>query len=581
MTDFNHHYKEITPQNTVQNVKNFFQSHGMRIEECDVTQAESGTWYCHVDVFMNDTRIGGANGKGMTYEYSLASGYAELYERFCNMFCRANHYVTNEIIKQNEADGKNYKLRSDEKIVNYDYLFNLPIVNRYVSAMAPNNPALQKTCIDYWTNGEYIGFPWIDIENSNNIMYLDPRVAVRITRSIGMVAGNTVSEALNQGLSELCERENELWLYFEKCKNYYSVNLDSIKSEALQEKIATIRNCGYDFYIFDFSYESGLPGVMSLLIDRKNGTLNVNFGSFPVFEIAVERVITELYQGIKSYKIDWYKARLQRPFKQFTANQIAQIYANSIAGDVFPAYFFDKIIEVPHCSNVYADPNSTNEKLNQYFRDLAKSKGIKFYYCDNSLTPEITALHLIMDNPNGKLYFDDEWDARPLVQKLDLTVIQTVHKMSQQILDGDTNPSNLLNLFKLFPNPNFDGKFLGLNMLWSNFAISAGSGNEFYHLQKLISNEPLDQVPDEILNTPVYLPLKRMATLLRYMRTGLYSREEIKHILNDLYHFNLTDEDFKNCGNANYMLKFVYFNPMVEYIHTDEFKQFCRTYIYK
>jgi len=41
---------------------------------------------------------------------------------------------------------------------------------------------------------------------------------------------------------------------------------------------------------------------MSLLVDRDSGILNMNFGAFPVFDIAAERVITELYQGIQTYK---------------------------------------------------------------------------------------------------------------------------------------------------------------------------------------------------------------------------------------------------------------------------------------
>jgi len=580
MTDFTHHYKEITPANTIQNVKDFFAEHGIVLQESDVNEAESGTWYCHLDAYTKDgVFIGGSNGKGMTCEYSLASGYAELYERFCNFYCRVNYYVNNEIMKQNKALGHNYKFRPDEKPTSYEEMLKIPVMNKYINRMAPNNPVLQRECADYWVDNDYVGFPYIDIEDPNNICYVDPRATIRLTHSLGMVAGNTLEEALNQGLSELCERENELWLYFEKCKYYHSIDLNSIKSADLQEKIATIKSLGYDFYIFDFAYESGLPGVMSLLIDRKHGTLNVNFGSFPVFEIAVERVITELYQGIKTYQADWYKARLQRPFRVFTASEIAQIYANSIAGDVFPAYFFDKIVEEPHCSDVYADPNSTNEELNQYFRDLAKSKGIKFYYCDNSLTDKITALHLFMDSPDTMLYFDDEWKTDPMIQKMDLNLIRTLHQMHRQVLNGDDNPAQLLNIIKMSESPYYDGEFIGLNMLWNNFCISAGSGNEFYHLKSIIYNQGLAEIPDEILDSPVFLPLKKIATLQNYMKTRLYSKDDLRHIFNDLYHFNITDEDLNNCGNTNYMLKAVYFKPMIEYINNDVFKQFCSTYI--
>lgn len=37
---------------------------------------------------------------------------------------------------------------------------------------------------------------------------------------------------------------------------------------------------------------------MCLLLDYENSKIHIDFGSFPVFEIAVERVLTEVYQGI-------------------------------------------------------------------------------------------------------------------------------------------------------------------------------------------------------------------------------------------------------------------------------------------
>lgn len=580
MTDFAHHYKEITPLETVQNVKDFFTNVGLTIIESDLNQSEAGTWYCHTDLYLNDIFIGGSNGKGMTKEYSLASCYAELYERFCNFDCKANHYVHEEIKRQNAQAGHPYKLRHDEKIVSYKDMIQIPIVKRYLDNLAGDNEKLKKACMDYWVNNEYIAYPYKNLINSNDTLYIDPRIAVHLSHSIGMAAGNTIEEALNQGLSELCEYVAKLAFYFGQCKNYYSINLNSIKSPEVQEKIQNLKKLGYDFYIFDFSYETGLPGVMSLLIDRKNGRLNLNFGAFPVFEIAVERVITELYQGIQSYRFNPpMKSVVQIPSRTLNVYDVCEIYANSISGAIFSVDFFDFIIEKDQCSSVYADPTFTNYQFNQYFCKLFADKNYKCYYCDNSLSDKIAAVHILLDAPDSQLYLNEAYNKDPRIQNHDLSMVNYLHKMCSTILNNDDNPEYLFQMIRHSSDFEYDGFFLGSVMMWNNFCISAGTGNEFATFSDLINNFEFGKIASDLVMTPIYVPFKKMVTLQRYLRTGLYLRDELKQMFNEIFDWNITDEDLQKCGDPRYMLKKVYCQPMVEYMHGDEFKNFCSIFV--
>ena len=70
-------------------------------------------------LLLNNKVIFTSNGKGVTKEYALASGYAELYERFCN---KLYHYYNNQVslITEYLSYEKNkYFLHPKEKVVSF------------------------------------------------------------------------------------------------------------------------------------------------------------------------------------------------------------------------------------------------------------------------------------------------------------------------------------------------------------------------------------------------------------------------------------------------------------------------------
>ena len=47
--------------------------------------------------------------------------------------------------------------------------------------------------------------------------------------------------------------------------------------------------------VYDISYNIGLPIIMSVIVSPGPNLITVNISSFPIFDIALERVITETY----------------------------------------------------------------------------------------------------------------------------------------------------------------------------------------------------------------------------------------------------------------------------------------------
>ena len=94
-------FKDRSPVQTVKIIRDFFSNKQFLIKEEAVLQSlESQTWYAHLELYYNDKFILSSNGKGITRDYCLASGYGELYERFCNgIFYLYNPFVCNKLIQ--------------------------------------------------------------------------------------------------------------------------------------------------------------------------------------------------------------------------------------------------------------------------------------------------------------------------------------------------------------------------------------------------------------------------------------------------------------------------------------------------
>ena len=395
MANLSTHYKEREPEQTVEIIKNFFNKNGLDIKLVNLQQSEAGTWFCQLHLFNKEIFIGKSNGKGVSKEYALASGYAELYERFCNSFFTSNPYWSKSLIDYNQSQN-GYNFRKDEKILSIEeQLKEVPAVDKFCKAVIKTEH-LRDKIINYITDNKIIGLPYKSIDGTNTI-YLDPRLSIRLTHSVGMSAGNTETEALVQGISEIIESYAYNEIICNPERRLYAINLESITDPTLSNLIENIKKYGYDLYLFDLSYSLGVPAMMSFIIDRKYGITNMNFSSFPVFEIAAERVLTELYQGIMSYHDQFFLISTRVPYKLFDEPAyILKANGNSIDGTVMPYTLLENIVWKDEYNNEYfIDKNSSNEEYLKYLVSLTKKINLNLYFLNNSLTEEMSAITIV------------------------------------------------------------------------------------------------------------------------------------------------------------------------------------------
>lgn len=586
MANLSTHYKEVSPEQTVENVKKFFTSNNLTVKECDIGQSEAGTWYLHVDLYKNGNKLCGANGKGMTREYAFASGYAELYERFCNgMTFLGNPWWNMAVTKQNH-DKYGYYLRADEKLLSYDELTSGWRIQDFLERFCADDESLKKAIINYMTQGKYIGLPMHNIADENDVLYFDPRVLLRMQNSVGMAAGNTIDEALNQGISELFEKYAEEELFKNWDVPHYALKLENIQNEHLQKVIHNIQSLDYDLYIFDLSYNYSVPTVMSLIIDKKRNILNMNFGSFPVFDIAAERVLTELYQGISSYRTPDFLMQLQIPYKTLTFEQAMGKYCNCISGEIFPEDFFKNLeYKEYYNSKVFFDKNATNAQMREYYTKIANDLNIKLYYLDNSLSPNIHAVYIF---PEGEKAYRNYSTYHAMWNKISSfrakDCLNKLTALYNGIYNNKVNYPDFLNVISLV---NYDDHYILINKvrMWNDFCISENNGNQYNNFFSLMPSDndfmnpdAQETIPFDIINNFLYVPFRCYQQLQTYIRSNKYSNEELLDIFNNFFNYNITIEDINKACNMSYVLKKAYVEPMYNYLHSNDYQEIINTF---
>ena len=283
-------YKDAQPSQTIAHIKSILSKYDIHIRE---TLFNMGELFYSCRVEMNNCGLEsleiGTNGKGMSEEYSLASGYAELMERL------QNKYLVNEAMRYSDKipDGKQLPFRffPDEHL----QLSCLRDFLDHVHDLFPNS-ATSKA--DYQANSqvEWLGLPYACFSKNESCLVDVPIVLARANSSTGMCAGNTPYEAILQGINEIFERYVLQKIYLERItppsfpSNYFI-------GTKIAKRLNELNSQGYIYDIKDMSLGKGFPVIGIILTNTLNGTTMFRMGADLSAEIALERCLTETYQG--------------------------------------------------------------------------------------------------------------------------------------------------------------------------------------------------------------------------------------------------------------------------------------------
>lgn len=294
------HYKEVPPEDTVFNIYSALHKCGIKTIYSQNTIAVNGC--CSNRVTIDGTSLG-SNGKGVNHIFALASGYAELAERLQNNMIYVGEHNP-ELFKEN-----GFCYSPDEKWISKYELANAN--DAFMSRLYTKNKcdnyfdkikllgSLTDMMQKKWNvseKGSILSVPFYSLKSKNTV-YLPYVIYSKMYGSNGMSAGNTFEEAMVQGLSEIYERYVNRYI-LENSITPPSVPQSVLESSKMNDVIHEITKSGrYNVIVKDLSLGKGYPVLGTVISDRKTGNFGFRLGAHPSFEIALERTLTEAFQG--------------------------------------------------------------------------------------------------------------------------------------------------------------------------------------------------------------------------------------------------------------------------------------------
>lgn len=330
-------YKARKAEDTINIIRNILNEKlGILLKETHY-QGDGEFYSCRINIAncnINNLNIG-TNGKGMTFEYALASAYGEFMERIQNqmlilyrsctqiLFKQENNELLNIINKKNILP--KYTYAPDEKIVSIETM--MLQVKKITNI---DNIELIK---QFFGNQPLTVVPFLNV-TKGEIEYLPMGILLATSTSNGMCAGNTPQEAIIQGMSEIIERYIIRKIYYENI-SFPDIPLEHFEGTEIENKIKKILNKYHNlsFQIKDCSCNLGFPAIGVLIIDKVNLKYLFHLGVDPSPITALERTLTEVYQGRFKLKFKQIDFKIQNSLLNDISIKESEMFRTCTSGE--------------------------------------------------------------------------------------------------------------------------------------------------------------------------------------------------------------------------------------------------------
>lgn len=372
-------FKEDHPLSTVNKIRNILFKAGIFTVE---QWTDSGIKGCYsVRIEIAGSHIG-QNGKGVTREFALASGYAELMERI-----QSNYFYVGAF--DNELRAYNgFQYAPDEK----EFVIE-EFMKSYEKPLRPMTDRLQKKsglhdgkeiyqqCCYGDTLQHEMDFSTLPFQNlqTEEIVYIPVPILRDIYATNGTCAGNVRCEAIVQGLSEIIERNHNMQVLTKQITPPV-VPEDYLKKFPVYSVVQNIqKDTKCKLIIKDCSLGTGFPVIAAALISRESHKYIVKFGAHPVFEIALERTLTEMFQGRSIAEATNASDCCYREKEILSFDNIHNVLKN--ASGKYHYSFFKDDSDIPF--NPFEDRTGLNNStLLKYCTDFFEKRGYEIFIRD-------------------------------------------------------------------------------------------------------------------------------------------------------------------------------------------------------
>ena len=289
--------KDAPLELSLKKMRHLIHLNGFTLEETSELNSAGKIWSVHIRD--KDCPLLYTNGKGTNKLAALVSAYGEFFERLSTNQMFADYYLTEKSIRNfvffppeiwfSSMDAVNAEANGNKSLLSSELL----------DFYNPEQLLTDENLRDFNSCDRHKGIaalPFKQLQNGKTF-YFPVNVLNTLYVSNGMAAGNTQAEAQVQAMSEIIERYVKFKIIKER------ICLPDIPWEKLrqypdvQTALDELKTHGFSFLIKDASLGGKYPVINITLINPKNQGVFASFGAHPLFEVALERALTELLQG--------------------------------------------------------------------------------------------------------------------------------------------------------------------------------------------------------------------------------------------------------------------------------------------
>lgn len=395
-----------------------------------------------------------SNGKGSSKLAATASAYGELFERLATHMVFSDFYLG---LDNSNAPFVHFK---DEKwsVINQDDP-SLPndVLNASLRKYYSENINLSlEDLVDLQSSSYSRGVCSIPFTNARNgeVVYFPVNLLDNLYGSNGMSEGNTEYEALVQGLSEIIER------YVKREIIKRGLCLPKIPNEILakyEKSYASLKELQADnlkIECYDASLGGKFPVVCVVLFNQSNGTCFASFGSHPIFEVALDRTITELMQGRTFSDLDNFD---EPDFDLERTSDVVNLESHFVdSTGILPMQMFRK---VPDYKFVAWDFSGNTQEQYKALRYMIAKLGFDIYVRSynylgvcvyRTIVPGMSEIYpvddLIYNNTNSGIDFQEALLTLPATQENEQTYSDYLDELEAEDFDNEMPVCQLLGI---------------------------------------------------------------------------------------------------------------------------------------
>lgn len=569
ITDLNHKYKDKDPLETVKIINTFFINEGYSINIARNEQSNANTFWCHLELIDKKGKIIlTSNGKGTTTDFSLASGHAELYERYCAGFQKNQNDLFDKYCNNYQVN--HYYFSKNEKLLSFEEIYNSNnLIKTFFDLTGKENNSNFNSFIKKLNikNNKLPCESFFNLADPEDILYFNTHLLNCMQGSDGLAAGNTIEEAIVQGMSEIYEHYVTDRLYYDNSKNvvYFQLNLEKMKKDLpqyLSNIIDKIKESGCYLYVYDLSYNFNLPVLLSIIIDN-NHQVYLNTGSAPVFNIALERVLTEIYQGRTQFNIAELNKNLIKPYRNYSIEE--SILNNTGSFTMRNNYPEELLLNKQNIStynhDIFLSGNEyTNIDLLKHYININLINDFKVYIKDLSLTKDMKAIRIFCIN---KVIFPWKYNIfLQINENIRKEILKIAAQLNQEQYCSD-NYFNLLEQLELIMNDSFKNQnnialqeFFNLIFGYEFLRVFPVSNLDFFF--SYYDNQCLQDQSIDILEKNRY---SYLYSLYLYKQSNKYTDEEIINIFFNGFkysNYNEIKKDLENIQDKKYVIRKIF-----------------------